>query len=1197
MSPTFFILQFRANRVIMSDRFGAISITPPTGDTPLPPQRKTPQRPGSRPQSSRKRSRPEQEKNRSILLLVLIPVALLLAYGGGGFLFGAPLLVQRFSSLLEESVGMSMQAQEARFNPFTLRLQLTNTTITAAASKEEQPLINIAHLAINLNLLTLLRGGIASDDLDIHGLNANIIRHQDRSYNLPAPTHANTPGEGQESLALARLPLLFSLNNIKIRDSKVLFDDRVNGRQHRIEQIQLDLPTLSNFSFASSANITPHFSALINGSPLELTGEAALPGGGGEQAGATNLSCNIQNLDLSLYFSYLPDTLPFKLEKGRAQGQIQIAFLPQEKKEGQLRLDLRLTVTDTNLTAARHLALHAPSMEIKGNLRPFEKELHITSLLMHKPIFTANRETVHTDLATLLAREKDPNPPGRTARQRLKIDNLGVEEGSLTFAQSQQEQKGGQTPTWNAVKLTIQGFDSAPDQTSSQGSFNLSATRKAGNEGNNPTSLHWEGAFNARSLPEGKLQIKSLPAATLLAFLDPTLEATGSADLYGQLAYDPGAAKGATITLVDGRCELHDLKLLAGSKPWLHAATVQLTGLDLQGNELDLGSVKIQQGNLILNQDKFPSLLAADKPGAKALSLKELEATGGITLQPASDKAPALQLTEIRLKAGKLTAGSGDRNNFDLSARLGEKGVFQTRGIVSFFPFRSALTVNLNAISLPDIAPWLPDAPLFKASSGVLSGSGSYRFPEPTFTGNLEIDTPVFRTDSQSPGLHAAKAGIQDISIKTHPLRMGIGELSLHQPAFTWRQEPDGPGPAEQIQGFLQGLMGQPETGKTTPVAPPILNTITFQQGSLAWTDNRLSPPWSPPITDLEGRITGLHAKGNGDTRFDLSGNIAATPFSLSGTADFLSSPVTCTSKLELHGLPLQALAPQITPQFALDPASGTIDLLLDRNQENGQEKGEAQILLSGLRPQGADADTALPLALLNDENNRIALPLALNDPRQSLVKQAAASFKTLLVKGAVAPLLLAGSEFSDLQDRHTLPFPPGSAELEDGSAQEVLRRFADLLTARPGVGLLLTGMADPKADREAIRAELEEKELSRVTQLNEQRMQEWQRLQAQKKQLPPPTPPPGKIVEQNIPAKELAPPVPLAPKPVTVADTALHDLAQERALHVYDFLTSLPGITSGRITIQDKTLLAPPGAAGTQVMIGLQALNPAKPQ
>lgn len=1172
----------------MSDRFGAISINPPAGNAPAARRQQAPPKP--RPHHQHPKKRPPSRQSSRTLWLLAIPLILLLLYAGIGFLFGSTLIIQRLNSLLEENFSTSLQTREARFNPFTLRLQLSGATFAGIVQKEHtQPFLTIDQITIDLDLISLLRGSVTSSNLDIHGLNASIVRNHDKSYNLPAPTKKDSPHQKDDSLSLAGLPLHFALNNIKIRDSKVLFDDQVNGRQHRIEQIQLDLPSLSNFSFHVSNYITPHFSGLVNGSPVELTGETALPGNGAEENLKTNLVCNIQDLDLPLYYSYLPEGLPIKINKGKAQGKIQITFLPQEKKGGQFNIGLQLSITDGQFSAAEHLVLTAPSAELTASLRPLEREINIQKLLLKQPLLSADRGTAQRDLATLFT-TTDTAPVTDKQPHRLSIGNLVIEDGALQFTQPAQENT---SPEWSAIKLEIQGYQNSRDQEKEQGSFKLSAGSNASDskEPGKSAAINWSGGFNSRGIPEGRLEAQNIPARSLLDLIDLGLEATGTANLQGSFSYAPGAAPGCAITLTQGKCKFQHLQLSDGEKPWLTADTLQLDNLNLRDKELDLGKINIQQGKIILTQGRLPAFLAADTPQKIGLNMEDLEFTGSANLLPAHGNGHPLQLSELHIKAGRLSVNSATQNNLTLSASFKPNGTLQAEGLVSLFPLRSSLALKFNDLPLADIAPWLPGIPLFQYASGDLKGSGNYHFPDPGFTGNFEIDSAVFRANDTSQGLKAAKITAKEFSIKNKPLKVGITELALDHPICVWFQGTDSPGPVEQIRDFLHGLMGKTAETDKTESTLPMISIITFHQGTINNSDNRLDPPWSQAFTEIEGKITGLHEKAGSNTRFDITGSLAATPFSLTGSADFLGTPANYTSTLEIHGLPLLTFAPQIPPLLALDPSSGSVDLLLNQSRKDGKEQGDAQLLLADLRPKNSDADSALPLALLNDSDSRIHLNFPLNDSRQPLFKQAEANFGPLLAKAAVAPLVLAGDQFSKLQDKQALPFAPGSPELVDPTIQEILRQFAALLASHTRLGLSLTGMADPQTDRQAIRQKLEEKEKLRVDQINGQHMQEWQRIQAKKKQQPLPSAKPGKIIEQNIPAKELAPPAPVKPKPVTVSDADLHNLAQERALQVFDFLTAIPGISSERIAIQDKTLLGQPGSPGNQVVIGLRAL------
>ena len=164
----------------MSDRFGAISINP----DPAPPSQR-PKRPKTKPvPPSRQRSKktPERpatgpKKSRRWLILAALPIFLLAAYSAGGFFLAPSLLTKYISNSLQQTADISLTAGEARFNPFTMRLQLGDISARAIGSPQlptsETTLLHIDHALINLHLIALLRNSIACKSLEIKGLTAS----------------------------------------------------------------------------------------------------------------------------------------------------------------------------------------------------------------------------------------------------------------------------------------------------------------------------------------------------------------------------------------------------------------------------------------------------------------------------------------------------------------------------------------------------------------------------------------------------------------------------------------------------------------------------------------------------------------------------------------------------------------------------------------------------------------------------------------------------------------------------------------------------------------------------------------------------------------------------------------------------------------------------------------------------------------
>lgn len=1172
------------------------------------------------------------KKTRPWLLLFALPIVLITTYTVGGFFLAPSLLLGYLSDSLQQIAHVGLTASESRFNPFTLRLQLSDistlTTESAGGGNQDASpkasLLHIDHLLMDVNLITLLRDSLACNLLEIQGLTLSLIRNQDNSYNLPSSTSQQTSrSDTTESLALSRLPLLFSLNNIKVSDSTILFDDRLTGKKHRIEQIKLDLPTLSNFSFEAKEYIRPHFSAIINGSPLELTGEAALPSNTSPQEKPTNLACNVENLDLPLYFAYLPKTLPLILGKGKGTGKIQLTFIPKGNKGGHLTADFQLATTEIELANTEQtMTLAAPSMQVNGSLQPLSGGLRVSKLHLLQPHISVDPARFSADMALLFARDaKTEDTAKEQSRHRIDIDSLTIEKGVLQFSDKERTEKNGAAP-WTDIQLVVKNFSTDPKPGQDKGEFILSGKRENSTKAASgvdatkavDSSINWQGGFNSRGIPSGILALNTIEAAPLIAFLDPNQakNMSGTASLRGHFTFDPTTRNSGMATLIDATTELHDLTLRDQKEAWFLAQSVRVKGLKFREDDLDLGTISVDGGELNLRQDRLPQFLQNLGAGKKPLFIQGVDFTGKALFHPRKEKAQPLEMAELRVKARNLTARAGTpetQNSFELAATVNQTGTLKTQGLVTVFPMRALLSLDFSAINARQVAPWFPDAPLFQQGDAIVHGQGEYRYPEAGFTGNVQLEATLIKASEKGSGLSLNKAEIHGITIKTKPLRVGINELLLDAPKLTWRQEEDSPGPMSQISAFLRHLLAA-----SKPVSPqgkdpqhdgvntalPVIQKISFDNGTITHEDLRLTPPWSQEINQVKGAISNIAGQDGAEARLDLSGIAATAPFTLTGSGSFLGKQGDFTSKLELKGFTLAPLAPQITPLLDLDPKSGSFDLVYSCDQSGDTRQGEAAFLFTGLRPGSLQSDTALPLALLTDRADQLKLLLPLTNNTQPLLKQTITTFKTLMVKAGVAPLLMTGAEFANLQDKHSLPFPTGKSVM-DGTIdnQETLQHYATLLAARPHLGLTLTGMADPIHDQAAILQILEEKERDRVAIKNEQRLKEWQTRQQQKqqkaKQSPPQPPAPGKIIEQDLPVQEPQP-LSLAPEPVTVTDAMLHDLAQERALQVYDFCTSDLGIDSGRLTLQEKTEISGTETPGNQVTIGLHPLAWARP-
>jgi hypothetical protein len=198
-------------------------------------------------------------------------------YAAFGF-FLVPYLIKNYlPGYLEKRIGIHTTVEQARFNPFSFTLTLDNLAVnTLYNERPAERILTLASFHTDVDFISLLRRDFVLRSLEIDSLDGALTRLPDKSYNISYLLgERRTPGRS-DIIDFAELPFLFSINNIRLTNSRLLIDDQSTGTSHRIENIDLSLPVISNFPFAVDSYIHPRFSATINGAPFVLTGEAVL---------------------------------------------------------------------------------------------------------------------------------------------------------------------------------------------------------------------------------------------------------------------------------------------------------------------------------------------------------------------------------------------------------------------------------------------------------------------------------------------------------------------------------------------------------------------------------------------------------------------------------------------------------------------------------------------------------------------------------------------------------------------------------------------------------------------------------------------------------------------------------------------------------------------------------------------------------
>ena len=207
-----------------------------------------------------------------------------------GFLLGTAILLGVGSPLLVPYLATSILPKQltsalnrpatiarAEFNPLTCTLTLHQLIVGPKLSLPDDPvdpLLSAGKISIDLDPKRLLEGEVACN-LSAEHFFLHLVRQKDGGYNL---------GQVMDDLlpAIPGLPLRFSWQAIRLKNSRLVFDDEQTGKTHQAEDLALTI---------SSDQAAPlGLQAFIDGVPTTLpdtTNSAQGPATAKPEPGAT----------------------------------------------------------------------------------------------------------------------------------------------------------------------------------------------------------------------------------------------------------------------------------------------------------------------------------------------------------------------------------------------------------------------------------------------------------------------------------------------------------------------------------------------------------------------------------------------------------------------------------------------------------------------------------------------------------------------------------------------------------------------------------------------------------------------------------------------------------------------------------------------------------------------------------------------
>ncbi len=950
--------------------------------------------------------------------------AAVVAFGALGFFAAPPLVKSILEDKASEALHRKVTVERIRINPYALSVELAGLSVKGESGQE---VAGFDSLYANLEASSLFRGGPVVREFRLDGPRLAVARVGEGRYDISdlidawsKPSDSPTPR--------------FAVSNIQIAGGRLTLVDQPTGLTHTVSDLALRLPFVSSLPYQAEIEVEPHFSAQVNGSPLVLEGRSKPFAASHE----SELSLDLDRVDLARYLPYSPVKLPFVVEGGSLDTELKVVFRQDKDKPATLKL-----------VGAAHLSDLA--LKEAGG----------------QPLLAWKRLDVDVHEADLLRR--------RVAIAKVQLAGLAghvraTPQGSLNW-QDVADRLAGPADPAGAAK------DTAPGLAWSVGEILV--------EGG---AVHWRDETRGKPFVAAVHDLKVHARHLESGFARPVdLDAAWSVDAAPQVRLKRGEIKGAKIDLGKRHAEAAEV-LISGPQlgvvrdrqknldlpqPPLLKATAPAAGSASAPWTLAVHRLALADGVVRYEEQGLPDKSAQVIDGIN-LGIEGLSTVPG-------KKATLSLAARVNQKGGLKVGGEVQARPLALALDLDVSG-FPLLPVQPYFAERLNVTLVRGQVSTKGKL-------VLSQDKDSLAGG----FKGDVTLGDLHSIENVTSTDF----LKWKSLFIGAIDAKLQPLALTVGEIALSDFYARMIVTPEGrlnlaqivkkpEAPTTALVPTEAAPRAAPAPAPAAPakakeVTPVRIGKVTLQGGTVNFSDFFVKPNYTVNVTKIGGKINGLSSAADTLADLELRGSYGnAAPVEVTAKLNPLAAKTYLDLKGEIRGIDLTTLSTYAGKYAGYAIDKGKLSLYvtykLDHNQLNAENRVFLDQLTFGDKVDSPDA-TGLPVklavALLKNGRGEIDINLpisgSLDDPEFSVGGIIVRVIVNLFVKAVTSPFALLGSLFGGGEELSSVEFEVGRAGLT-AAAVKKLEALAKAMVDRPALKLEITGRADPEIEREGIK-------------------------------------------------------------------------------------------------------------------------------
>ena len=463
-------------------------------------------------------------------------------------------------------------------------------------------------------------------------------------------------------------------------------------------------------------------------------------------------------------------------------------------------------------------------------------------------------------------------------------------------------------------------------------------------------------------------------------------------------------------------------------------------------------------------------------------------------------KPPRVELEPIDLNLTNLSNQKDSRTEATLTLKINQTGTVTVKGEAGMNPLLADLAVQVGTLDLKPFQPYLDAVTQVELVSGMAGLDGRLSFgiedkdsPEMRFKGNVNLDT--FKVVDRLHGEDLARwdaIHFRGMTFDVDPYQLHISEIIARKPYAKVTIWPDKTvnvtnafsAKTDKPTDDAVFLAARPAKAVSTAAEGPMpitIDTVRMEKGFVQFTDMSLQPNVVTGIQDLNGTVKGLTSETLGRADVLLAGQIDQyAPVKISGQINPLSDEAYTDLVLTFKNIGLTTATPYSGKYIGHAIEKGKLSLDLRYKLSKNILIGENKILLDqftfGDRVDSPDA-TKLPVklavAMLKDRKGVIDLDLPvrgdLNDPEFTYGRIVLKALTNLITSIAASPFAALGKIVGmDGEEMSFVAFDFGDATIQPAQDTK-LRKLAQALNERPSLRLDIKGFADANADLTAL--------------------------------------------------------------------------------------------------------------------------------